>query len=99
MTQCNGIPITIKHIHGEQNMQVKILGTGCANCANLERKVVNLLSEHGIHAEVVKVTELADIMAYGILRTPGLVIDEVVKSAGGIPKDEQILAWLQEARV
>ena len=79
-------------------MHVKILGVGCANCANLERKVISLLSEHGIDAEVTKVTELADIMAYGIMRTPGLVIDEIVKSAGAIPKDEQILAWLREAR-
>jgi small redox-active disulfide protein 2 len=82
----------------EHNMHVKILGSGCTNCKNLERKVINLLAEHGIDAEVTKVSEIADIMAYGIMRTPGLVIDEVVKSAGVIPKDEQILSWLREAR-
>ena len=79
-------------------MQVKILGSGCTNCKNLERKVINLLAEHNIDADVVKVAEIADIMAYGIMRTPGLVINEVVKSAGVIPKDDQILAWLKEAR-
>jgi small redox-active disulfide protein 2 len=79
-------------------MLVKILGAGCANCANLERKVRDLAARNGIDAEIVKVSELQDIMAYGIMRTPGLVIDEVVKSAGAIPKDEQIVGWLREAQ-
>lgn len=78
-------------------MVVKILGPGCANCFNLERKVRHLLELHQIPADVRKVSDLQDIVSYGILRTPGLVIDEVVKSSGVIPKDEQILAWLQEA--
>jgi small redox-active disulfide protein 2 len=79
-------------------MHIKILGSGCANCTNLERKVINLLAVHGIDAEVSKVTEIQDIVAYGIMRTPGLVVNEVVKSSGVIPKDEQILAWLREAQ-
>lgn len=79
-------------------MQVKILGSGCAHCKNLERKVIAILAEHNIHADVVKVSEIQDIVAYGIMRTPGLVINEVVKSSGIVPRDDQILAWLQEAR-
>lgn len=75
-------------------MLVKILGTGCANCRNLENKVRNLIAQNNIDAEIAKITEVQDIMAYQILRTPGLVIDEVVKSYGYIPKDEEILQWL-----
>jgi small redox-active disulfide protein 2 len=78
-------------------MLVKILGTGCATCKNLEQKVRNVITQNNIDAEIAKITEIQDIMAYGIMRTPGLVIDEVVKCSGVIPKDEQILQWLREA--
>jgi small redox-active disulfide protein 2 len=77
-------------------MLVKILGSGCTNCINLEKKVRNLVAENGIDADIVKVSEIQDIVAYGILRTPGLVINETVKSSGAIPKDSQILEWLRE---
>jgi len=76
-------------------MIVKILGSGCANCTNLETKVRNLIKLNEIEAEVVKVTQIQDIIAYKIMRTPGLVIDEVVKSSGIIPQNEQILRWLK----
>ncbi len=79
-------------------MHVKILGTGCANCKNLERAVRDIAAKNGIDAKITKVSELQDIMAYGIMRTPGLVINEVVKSAGMIPKEDQILSWLKEAQ-
>lgn len=78
----------------EKHMLVKILGSGCANCINLERKVRTIVAEHGLDADIVKVSEIQDIVAYGILRTPGLVINETVKSSGVIPKDSQILEWL-----
>ena len=79
-------------------MHVKILGSGCTNCKNLERKVRDLVAQHGIDAEITKVSEIQDIVAYGIMRTPGLVINEVVKSVGIIPKDDQILGWLREVQ-
>jgi small redox-active disulfide protein 2 len=79
-------------------MLVKILGSGCTNCKHLERKVLDLVTRHGIDAQIVKVSDIRDIVAYGILRTPGLVIDEVVKSVGIIPKDDQLLGWLMEGR-
>lgn len=75
--------------------QVLVLGTGCAKCKLLEEKVRQAIAQHGIAAEVSKVAEIKDIMKYGILSTPGLVIDGVVKWSGGIPKDEQIVQWLQ----
>lgn len=77
-------------------MTIKILGAGCANCKTLERRVSEIVTKHQINAQVEKITDLQEIMTYGIMRTPGLVIEGVVKSVGVIPKDEQILDWLLE---
>ena len=76
-------------------MLVKVLGSGCVRCNNLERKVSKIIKDNSIDALVEKVTDLKEIMRYGILSTPGLVIDEKVVSYGSIPKDEQIIAWLK----
>lgn len=76
-------------------MIVKILGTGCKKCQNLEAKVREVVQQNNINAEVEKVTDLSAMMSYGIMMTPGLVIDEKVKSYGTIPEDDQILSWLR----
>ena len=76
-------------------MTVKILGTGCKKCQTLESKVREVVQQNNIDAEVEKVTDLSAIVSYGIMMTPGLVIDEKVKSYGTIPKDDQILSWLK----
>jgi len=77
-------------------MQVKILGSGCAKCNHLERKVKEVIEKNQIkNVTVEKVTDLNKMMDYGIMMTPGLIIDEVAKSAGAIPQDKQILAWLK----
>lgn len=55
---------------------IKILGTGCKNCVTLAENAQKALDELGMEAEVIKVTEMADIMGYGIMSTPGLVVDE-----------------------
>lgn len=78
-------------------MIIKILGTGCSKCNALEQKVLDLKSRNQLDIEVEKVTQLNDIMAYGIMMTPGLVINEVVKSSGKVPDDAQILKWIEEA--
>ena len=75
-------------------ISVKILGTGCKKCQTLEQKVKDIAALNNIDSEFVKVTEIEEIMKYGIMMTPGLVINEQVKSFGVIPKDEQILNWL-----
>jgi small redox-active disulfide protein 2 len=75
---------------------VKILGTGCANCKRLEQAVREALTKSGIAHQIVKVTEYADIMAYNILSTPGLVMNETVVSAGRIPSQQQIVAWAKQ---
>lgn len=77
-------------------MIVKVLGSGCKKCLTLEAKVKELIEQNSINAVVEKVTDFGEIMNYGIMMTPGLVINEVVKSYGVIPKDEQILTWLKE---
>jgi small redox-active disulfide protein 2 len=80
-------------------MKVLVLGTGCTKCKTLEERVRQLIAKHQLHVEVEKVTDLQEIMKYGIMMTPGLVIDGVVKSAGSIPKDDQLLAWIKGSQV
>jgi len=78
-------------------MEIKVLGKGCSKCIELEKRIRNVLSEIGRTADVEKVTDIKAIMAFGILTTPGLVIDGRLKSAGRIPRSEEIKAWIQEA--
>ena len=75
---------------------IKILGTGCKKCQTLETKVSELVVANGIDAVVEKVTDINKMMDYGIMMTPGLVINEEVKCTGIIPKDDQMLKWLSE---
>ena len=77
---------------------IKILGSGCANCKRLEQEVREALAGTTIEHEIVKVTDYADIGAYGILSTPGLVMNEQVKSAGRIPKRQQIVDWAAQTQ-
>lgn len=78
-------------------MQIKILGTGCAKCHRLEQLTREAASELGIQAEFDHVTEMDKIMAYPIMTTPALVIDEEVKVAGRMPSKEEIAGWLKSA--
>ena len=80
-------------------MKVKILGAGCSKCKALEQRVRQLDEAHQLHLEIEKVTDLKEIMQYGVLMTPGLVVDGVLRSYGNIPKDEQLLQWLKDERL
>jgi small redox-active disulfide protein 2 len=75
---------------------IKILGSGCAKCRTLNAKVLELVAKNNLPATVTKVEDIVEIMKYGILSTPGLVINEKIKSVGTVPKDEQILNWIKE---
>ncbi len=66
-------------------MEIKILGTGCANCKTLEKSVNIAVEELKIQAKVEKVEDIQKIMSYGIMRTPGLVINEKVILSGRLP--------------
>ena len=76
-------------------MQVKILGTGCPKCIALEERVKKVANEHHLRIDVEKVADIDEIMSYGIMMTPGLVVNGEVKSAGKLPCEEQILRWIQ----
>jgi small redox-active disulfide protein 2 len=75
-------------------ISVKVLGSGCKRCQNLEAKIKEIISANNIDAVVEKVSDIQEMINYGIMMTPGLVVNEQVKSAGIIPKDDQILNWL-----
>ncbi len=77
-------------------LSVKVLGTGCKRCTTLEEIVRNVVKENQIDAIVEKVTEIQEFITYGILATPGLVINEKVVSSGIVPSKEKILEWLKQ---
>ncbi len=77
-------------------MEIKVLGPGCPNCAELERRVKQALAELNIQAKIVKVSDINEIGKY-IIMTPGLVMNEKVKHFGKpLPKPEQIKAWIED---
>ncbi len=78
-------------------MLIKILGTGCAKCNRLEQLTKESVAELGLTATFEHVTEMDQIMAYPVMSTPALVIDEVVKVAGRMPSKVEIAGWLQSA--
>ena len=76
-------------------MKIEILGTGCAKCDKLEALTREAVTELGIEAEIIKVKELSKIINYGVMLTPALVIDGVVKTAGKVPGKAEIINWLK----
>ncbi|MDP3964134.1 MAG: thioredoxin family protein [bacterium] len=77
-------------------MMIKILGSGCPNCQRLENQARQAIGElKKEDAQVEHVYDMDKIIAYGVMSTPALVIDEVVKSSGRIPDVEEIKEWLQ----
>ncbi len=76
-------------------LEIKVLGTGCARCKELERMCFDVAAENNIDADIQKVTELKDIMSYGIMQTPGLVINGVVKLSGKLPTASTLLNWMK----
>ena len=79
-------------------MEIKILGTGCKKCNTLESLVKDIVSTSNINATIEKVTDFTEIMKYGILATPGLVINDKVVSFGVVPSKDKILIWLNEGQ-
>jgi small redox-active disulfide protein 2 len=73
---------------------VKILGSGCANCRKLEAVAREAASSAGIAAEFLKITDMDTILAYDLMSTPGLVIDEKLVSSGRIPTQAEVRQWL-----
>jgi small redox-active disulfide protein 2 len=78
-------------------VKIEVLGHGCANCQKLEANARDAAAMAGVEAEVVKVADDAEIAARGVLTTPGLVIDGVLRSAGRVPSVGDIAEWLAVA--
>jgi len=77
-------------------MNIKILGVGCPRCRKLEQQVKEIVQRNNISAEIEKVTDIDDMLKYGIMSTPALVINGKLKSSVITLKDEQILKWIKE---
>lgn len=78
-------------------LTIKVLGSGCANCKRVEQIVRKVVTDLGVEAEVIKVTDYNAIMAYNVLSTPGLVINEKVVSTGRIPAPAEVTTWVADA--
>ena len=79
----------------QEKVHVLVLGAGCAKCRALEEKIRSLAAAHALSVDIQKVSDLHEIMTYGIMMTPGLVINGVLKSSGTIPRDGQLLEWIK----
>ncbi len=78
-------------------LAIKVLGSGCANCKRLEQIAQKVVADLAIEAEIIKVTDFAEIMKYNILSTPGLVINEKVVSSGRIPTPAEVTTFVTNA--
>lgn len=78
-------------------MDVKVLGPGCAKCEKLFDEARKAVEQSGTDATLIKVDKLDDIIAYGVMITPALVIDDMVRSTGKVPGADEIAGWIREA--
>jgi len=78
-------------------LNIKVLGSGCANCFNLEKLCKEVVAENSIEAEIEKVTDYKDIMSFGIMSTPGLIVNGKVVHSGKLPTKETLSHWLTDA--
>ncbi len=81
-----------------ETMNIKILGTGCANCKRLEANARQAVSQLGVDAEIEKIEDINEIVGYGIMRTPGLMIDGEVVASGRVPDVPDIVTLLASAQ-
>ncbi|MFN3374998.1 MAG: thioredoxin family protein [Burkholderiaceae bacterium] len=78
-------------------MDIKVLGTGCANCKSTIALIEQVARDKGVPVTLGKVEELREIMGYGVMSTPGVVIDGKVVHAGGVPSRSKVEQWLAVA--
>jgi small redox-active disulfide protein 2 len=74
--------------------QIKVLGTGCRNCEITANVIAQAAREAGVEIDLQKVTDIAEIMSYGVMSTPGVVVDGEVVHAGGLPGPDQVRGWI-----
>lgn len=75
-------------------MDIKVLGPGCTKCLTLERRVREVVAQRGLDATVTKVDDIMEIMAYGVMSTPALVVDGTVVVKGRVPDEQEIAQYL-----
>ena len=73
----------------------KVLGSGCKKCNQTADMIQSKAADLGLEISIEKITDLAQIMSYGVMSTPGVVLEDVVVHAGGLPSDEDITTWLK----
>ena len=78
-------------------LSIKVLGPGCANCRKLEEIAREAVASLGVAAEIDKVTDMQQIIDYGVLKTPGLVINGKLVSSGRIPTPQSVADWIRAA--
>ncbi len=78
-------------------IEVKVLGSGCKNCQTTQKLIEDVTSENGITISLEKVEDMAEIMSYGIMSTPGVIVDGKIAHAGGIPDKKTILSWFKSS--
>ena len=77
-------------------MKVEVLGSGCANCRNTVALIERVAAGRGKSIELVKVEDFRQIAGYGVMSTPGVVIDGRVVHAGGVPREDQVRDWFSD---
>jgi small redox-active disulfide protein 2 len=77
-------------------MEIKILGTGCSKCKTLEKTVREVVAENNFEAQISKIEDIVQIMNYGVISTPGLVINEKVVISGRIPSKDEIKQQIEK---
>lgn len=73
---------------------IKVLGTGCANCKTTMKLIEDAAKEKGVEIQLEKIEDIQAIMAHGVMSTPGVVVDGKVVHAGGVPNRDKIAGWL-----
>jgi small redox-active disulfide protein 2 len=73
---------------------IKVLGSGCKNCETTAKLIAIAAEQAGVEIELEKVTDMAEIMGFGVMSTPGVVVDGEVVHAGGLPGPDQIRQWV-----
>ena len=78
-------------------IEVKVLGSGCGNCKATQKLIEEVTSENGIAINLEKVEDTVQIMDYGVMSTPGVLVDGKIAHAGGIPDKKTILSWFKSS--
>lgn len=76
-------------------MQIKILGPGCAKCNKTAKLIEEVVADNNIDATITKVTDMLEIAGHGVMGTPSVIINNVVKCVGKVPKKNEILSWVK----